>query len=359
MNSIPASRILDGHNDTLLRLDLGRKKERGGEDRSFFTRSELGHIDLPRAQEGGLGAGFFAGYFPPPLEKRTGGGRIATATGYEIPPIAPIDPAYAYQVAHAFVAQLHELASASEGQVRVVCTVEELEMCLQTDVLAAIVHFEGAEPIDKDLEALPAFYELGLRSLGLVWSRPNIFGHGVPFRYPHSPDTGPGLTDVGKALVDACNQLGILVDMAHLNERGFWNVADRSTAPLVVSHAGAHTLCPSSRNLTDKQLDAIGESDGVVGVTFAVYDLRADGSDDVDTPLAEIVRHVTYISERIGIEHVALGSDFDGTLVPRELGDAAGLPKLIRALQDTGFDDAALRHITHENWLRVLGDTWR
>ena len=359
MTPPPASRIIDGHNDTLLRLILGRKGERGGEDRSFFTRSPLGHIDLPRAQAGGLGGGFFAVYIPPPLEKRTGGGRIATATGYEIPPIAPIETPYAYGVAHEFIDALNAIEAASDGQVRVVRTVEALAACLRDDVLGAILHFEGAEPIDADLEALPEFYDAGLRSLGLTWSRPNAFGHGVPFRYPHSPDTGPGLTDAGHALVEACNAFGIMIDLAHLNERGFWDVAKRSEAPLVVTHAGAHTLCPSSRNLTDQQLDAIQASGGVVGVTFAVYDLRADGREEPDTPLTEIVRHVRYIADRLGIDHVALGSDFDGTLVPQPLGDAAGLPKLVQALQKAGFDEDALRQVTHANWLRVLNATWK
>jgi len=108
----------------------------------------------------------------------------------------------------------------------------------------------------------------------------------------------------------------------------------------------------------DKRLDAIGASGGVVGVTFAIYDLRADGKDELDTPITEIVRHITYIAERIGLEHVALGSDFDGTQVPRPLGDAAGLPKLVQALRDAGFDDDALRQVTHANWLRVLRATW-
>ncbi|MEM6645927.1 MAG: membrane dipeptidase, partial [Bacteroidota bacterium] len=201
MSQIPADRILDGHNDTLLRLILGRKGEGGGEDRSFFVRSELGHIDLPRAREGGFGGGFFAAYIPPPVEKRTGGGRIATANGYEIPPIAPIETDYAYGVAHAFIGELLAIEAASDGAVQLVRTADELAACLRNDVLAAILHFEGAEPIDTDLATLPAFYDAGLRSLGLTWSRPNAFGHGVPFRFPSSPNTGPGLTDAGKALV--------------------------------------------------------------------------------------------------------------------------------------------------------------
>ena len=123
--------------------------------------------------------------------------------------------------------------------------------------LAAVLHIEGAEAIDPELDALEVLHAAGLRSLGPVWSRPNLFGHGVPFRFPSSPDTGPGLTDAGKALVRACNELRLMLDLSHLNEAGFWDVAALSQAPLVASHSNAHALCPCSRNLTDKQLDAI------------------------------------------------------------------------------------------------------
>jgi membrane dipeptidase len=126
-----------------------------------------------------------------------------------------------------------------------------------------------------------------------------------------------------------------------------------------VTHTAAHALCPSTRNLTDKQLDAVRESDGIVGVNFHVAFLRADGRLDEDTPIAEIVRHIDYIADRIGIDHVAFGSDFDGSTISRELGNVAGLPMLINALRESGYDNAALRKITHENWIRTLKKTWK
>jgi membrane dipeptidase len=218
---------------------------------------------------------------------------------------------------------------------------------------------EGAEAIAPDLSNLEHWYARGLRSIGPVWSRANAFASGVPFRFPSTPDIGPGLTDAGRALVSACNRLGILVDLSHLNEAGFWDVAALSSAPLVATHSNAHALCPASRNLTDAQLDAIRDSGGLVGVNFAVTFLREDGIQVPDTPLSEIVRHVLYLAERMGIDHVALGSDFDGAVVPLELGGAAGLPKLVDALRAAGFDDAAVAKITHENWLRILRATWR
>jgi membrane dipeptidase len=186
-----------------------------------------------------------------------------------------------------------------------------------------------------------------------------VFAEGVPFRFPSSPDTGPGLTPAGRDLVRACNRLGILVDLSHLNEAGFWDVAEVSEAPLVATHSNAHALCASSRNLTDAQLDEIGKRGGVVGVNFAVTFLREDGSQVPETPLSEIVRHIEYIADRIGIDHVAFGSDFDGAVVPDALGGLAGFPKLAAELRDAGFDDEAVAKVTHRNWQRVLAETWR
>lgn len=224
---------------------------------------------------------------------------------------------------------------------------------------AAVLHLEGAEAIGPSLEALELWYAAGLRSLGPVWSRPNIFAHGVPFISPSSPDTGPGLTEAGRTLVRRCAELGILVDLSHLNEAGFWDVAGLDAGPLVASHSAAHALCPASRNLTDPQLDAIGRSGGLVGIVFACPFLRPDFADDPDTPLELIARHARHVADRIGAEHVALGSDFDGATMPAALGGAAGLPALLDALTDAGFTAAELAGIAWNNWRRVLAAWWQ
>jgi membrane dipeptidase len=222
----------------------------------------------------------------------------------------------------------------------------------------AVLHLEGAEAIDPGLEALDTWYQAGLRSLGPVWSRPNQFAHGVPFIFPSSPDTGPGLTPAGRALVLRCAELGILVDLSHLNEAGFWDVAKLEAGPLVASHAGAHSLSAASRNLTDRQLDAIGATGGLVGIVFASLFLRPDFADVADTPIDLIAAHARYVADRIGVEHVALGSDFDGATIPAALGDAAGLPRLLESLADAGFGAEELEAIAWGNWRRVLGAWW-
>lgn len=348
--------IFDGHNDTLLNLLLRR---RGG-GRSFFEKSDVGHLDLPRALEGGFGGGFFACFAPPnPKAGWTEEAALTvTATGYEVSGSPPLDPDYAGGFADAMTKLLFRLEGESDGQLKVVRTAAEIDGCIDDGTLAAILHFEGAENLGADPGALEEVYERGLRSLGLVWSRPNDYAHGVPFRFPSSPDTGPGLTEAGRELVRECNRLGVLIDLSHLNERGFWDVAGLSEAPLVATHSNAHALCHSSRNLTDRQLDAIRDSDGMVGVNFAVSFLREDGNDDADTPLGTVVRHVDYLVERVGIDRVGFGSDFDGAKVPAAIGDASGLPNLLAALRERGYGEAELQKLAHGNWLRVLRLTW-
>jgi membrane dipeptidase len=347
--------VLDGHNDTLLNLHLPDR----GQGRSFFERSELGHIDLPRAREGGFGGGFFACYVPNPEDDGWNEETALSLTedGYEVSDAPPLDPNYARDFADGLVEGLFGLQS-GDG-LRIVRTADELEGCLREGIMAAILHFEGAENLGPDPGALEELYEVGLRSLGLVWSRPNDYAHGVPFRFPSSPDTGPGLSGAGRELVGECNRLGVLIDLSHINERGFWDVAEISDAPLVATHSNAHALCPASRNLTDRQLDAIRDSDGMVGVNFAVAFLREDGGEAVDTPLETVVRHVDYLVERVGIDRVGFGSDFDGAKVPKELGDVSGLPVLLAALRAGGYDEKALEKLAHGNWIRVLRTTWK
>jgi len=349
MNKSPNLPIFDGHNDTLLKLGSGA----GRQGRSFFERSEQGHLDLPRAREGNLGGGLFAIF----VEEGNQGNGDSAAVEAMISHSPELG--YAQQATISAIAQLSRLETESEGQVQVVCTADQLSACLEKGILAAVLHIEGAEAIDPQLDALLVFYQARLRSLGIVWSRPNVFGHGVPFDFPRSPDIGPGLTSAGKALVRACNELGILVDLSHLNEKGFWDVARLTDAPLVATHSGAHTLCPSARNLTDAQIDAIGENGGLIGVNFHVGFLRADGQENPETPISEIVRHIDYIVGRIGVEHVAFGSDFDGAIMPQEMGDVTGLPKLVAALRAQDYGETDLAKITHQNWLRVIRQTWK
>lgn len=337
--------VFDGHNDALTSANAA----------ALASGRDDGHLDVPRARAGGLAGGIFAVFVDSAddpfdrLQSLPGG-------GYRVPLPAPVPHEDALAAAATSAARLFTLEAA--GAVRVVRGTADLDRSLEDGRLAAVLHLEGAEPIDRDLANLDDWYEAGLRSIGPVWSRPNDFGHGVPFEFPASPDTGPGLTRAGERLVRRCNELGIAVDVSHLNEQGFWDVARISTAPLIASHSGAHALCPSTRNLTDEQLAAIGTTGGIVGIVFAVGFVRPDGADDTDTPLSTIVAHARHVADRIGVDHVGLGSDFDGADIPAALGDAAGLPRLLDALREGGFTEDEVERIAYRNWRRVLGASW-
>lgn len=343
--------IFDGHNDVLLKLHRA-----GGltASESFVTGRD-GAIDLPTAQAGGFGGGFFAVYVPSPIDLDFKFEEMSKPR-YDLPLPEPIDWEDAFPVVMAQAAILFDLEK--RGALTVCRTAHEIEGALADGRIAAIFHIEGAEAIDPDLHTLEVLYQAGLRSIGPVWSRETIFGHGVPFRYPSAPDTGDGLTDHGLRLVKRCNELGIMVDLSHLNEAGFWDVARHSTKPLVATHSNAHAICPHSRNLTDKQLAAIRESDGMVGLNFAVAFLRDDGRMLADVPLAQMLKHLDHLIEHLGEDRVGFGSDYDGAVVPEELTSCAALPQLRQAMTKHGYDDALITKLCHKNWLRVLKKTW-
>jgi membrane dipeptidase len=336
----------DGHNDALTR-----------EDHALIVEGRPdGDVDLPRMRTAGVRGGIFSVFTD------SGGGheievpRDDGVLEFEYAP--PLDHAVAAADASAVAGRL--LALEREGHVRLGRRIEDFDAARwDQGPPVAVLHLEGAEAIDPGLESLELWHAAGLRSLGPVWSRANAFAHGVPFVFPASPDIGPGLTEEGRALARRCAELGILLDVSHLNEAGFWELTAMELGPIVATHSGAHSLCPASRNLTDAQLDAIGASGGLVGIVFASSFLRPDFADDENTPLQLIVDHARYVAERIGVGHVALGSDFDGATVPAELGGVDGVPKLLDALGAAGFSEAELSLISWDNWRRVLAAWWR
>lgn len=339
--------VFDGHNDALTRDDHA----------ALASGRTGGHLDLPRMRAGGVRGAIFAVF-----TRSVTGGRerpVPRDDGVlEFEPSPPVDHVLA--AADAAEAAGRLLALEREGEVRVARVAGDLDRALTGDgPPVAVLHLEGAEAIDPQLEALELWHAAGLRSLGPVWSRANAFGYGVPFISPSSPDTGPGLTYAGRALVRRCAELGVMVDVSHLNEAGFWDLARLDVGPIVATHSAAHALCPTSRNLTDAQIDAVGASGGLIGIVFAVPFLRPDFADDPDTPLSLIAEHAHYVADRIGVAHVALGSDYDGATIPAPLGDVAGTPRLLEALRGAGFDSRELERIAWGNWRRVLGAWWR
>ena len=319
---------------------------------AFFQGNGKGQLDFPRMKAGGMAGGMFAIFAPSPSDLPHDDDDLN-------PPEAPsIVQTEAWKATLEMADILEQLAAGSSGQFRLCRSAAEIREALAAGAAAAVFHIEGAEAIGPGLSELDKLHARGLRSIGPVWSRSNIFGHGVPFRFPSTGDTGPGLTEAGKQLVRRCNELRILVDLSHLNEKGFWDVAKISNAPLVATHSNALALCKTSRNLNDEQLAAIGKSRGMVGLNFANGFLREDGRWSSNVPVETMLRHLDHMIEHAGEDCVGLGSDFDGARIPDAIKDVAGLPALVGAMQKHGYDEALVAKICHGNWLRVLEATW-
>lgn len=341
--------FFDGHNDFLLRL----YKEPERRTELWLRSTGTGHLDLGRMKQAGFAGGLFAIWVPSPS---TGLDYMALMkqAPFEVPLPELMTTEMAQPVALAMAGLLHWMERAAPDDFTVCRSAAAVRANFARGKIAAVMHMEGAEAIGADLDALYLFHDMGLRSIGPVWSRPTVFGHGVPFKFPGSPDTGPGLTDAGKDMIRLCNELGIMIDLSHMNQAGFEDVARLSKAPLVATHSNVHALSNSPRNLIDRQLDQIRDSSGMVGLNFSTGFLRADGMGSPDMGLDIMVRHVDYLIDKLGEDHVGLGSDFDGCTVPTPISDVTGVPNLFRALSDHGYDAPLLAKLAHGNWLNCL-----
>ena len=339
---LPKYQVFDGHNDLLSCLSHQSDSQGAG----FFGGRD-GHIDLARARAGGLAGGLFAVW--PASDPATAPDPMAMSRHFPA-----IDVVGAKTDTIAQIALFARMTRSWPDAIRACTSASDIRRARSEGAIAAVLHLEGAEAIGADLSELHLFHSAGLRSLGPVWSRPNIFGHGVPFVFPARPDTGPGLTEAGIRLVAACDQLGILVDLSHLNEAGFWDVARISHRPLIATHSAAHALTAATRNLTDAQLHAMAERGGLVGLNFGVAFLRPDGIKNPDTAPETLIRHLDHLLSILGEGGVALGSDFDGTMIPGFMADVSGLPRLFAAMESAGYGEDLIRRIAWGNWLDML-----
>jgi membrane dipeptidase len=342
--------VFDGHNDTILKLE---RAARDGEAMDFAGGAEALDIDLPRARLSGFAGGFFS-MFTPGFDDN--GGIIAFDRD-DPRRYAPVDRQVALDFTLAMFARLRRLAAELPDDLALCGSAGDIAAAMADGRVAILPHIEGAECIDTGLDSLEVLHAAGLRSLGLVWSRSNAFAHGAPIDMGESYDPQAGLTDAGRALVRECNAMGVMIDLSHLNEGGFWDVAKLSQNPLVATHSNAHALSACPRNLTDDQLGAVRESGGVVGLNFNVGFLRTDCEDNLDTPITALLRHLDHLIEHLGEEGVALGSDFDGCSLPLEIRDVTGLPRLVAAMRQAGYGEPLVEKICHRNWLDLLTRT--
>lgn len=211
--------------------------------------------------------------------------------------------------------------------------------------LYGIFSMEGASPLCGDLKMLEIFYRQGLRAIGLTWNHRNELADGLGVQSSY------GLTGFGREVTQRMNELGMVVDLAHINEAGFWEAMELSSSPVIVSHANAKALCGHRRNMSDAQLDALKAQDGFIGVCFETSFLNDNKQ---LASLDDLIRHIDYICERIGPKHIAFGSDYDGIqATPRDLEDVSTFPRVLERLRGLGYSEADLALIAHGNVLRV------
>ncbi|QQA41298.1 dipeptidase [Pelagovum pacificum] len=350
MTTTDLTPVFDGHNDALLRL---ASAARAGEPIDFVTGDASLQVDLPKAEEGGLRGGMFALFAPNSGKFDVSGGLSS------MPAFPPITRDEATPWMEEMIALADDLVARSSGRVRKCTTAADLAAAESQDQLAMVLHIEGAEALSPDLSDFDRWCDLGVRSIGPVWSRPNAFAEGVPFAFPGDPDVGGGLSDAGKQLLAAMDERGMIFDLSHLNAAGVRDVAKLSRLPLVATHSAVHEICPSPRNLTDEQLRMIADSGGLVGLNFHVGFLRTDGAvGGLQLDLAELVRHLDHLLAFLGEEGVALGSDYDGGVPPGDIASAARLQALPAALREAGYSEDLIERICWRNWRSMLARVW-
>lgn len=338
--------IFDGHNDLLTRLWLSSSKN---PVHDFIYGSLPGHLDLNRCRQVDWTGGLFSIFLPPyAYLQKNHPEKLIDKSSIDFTAQQIID------ICCTQLALAQQLQLQSEGQIQICTSTDQIKTCQQNQQLAIVLHLEGAEVLECDLDLLDVFYEKGLRSIGPLWNRKSLFGDGLNASFPHSPDTGTGLTVQGKALVRKCAEKRMLIDVSHMNERAFWDTVDLIDQPIVATHSNAHALCPQARNLTDQQLQGIKASQGMVGVNFDVAFLRRDGQRNTQTSLDVIVDHLDYLIDQLGDEHVGFGSDFDGSLLPDDLSDVSQISALIERMQQRHFSDQLITKITSTNWINLL-----
>lgn len=337
--------VFDGHNDALTRLWLSDYPD---PVHAFVHERLVGHLDLKRCQEAGFIGGMFAIFLPPySYVQRHHPNKLFDQNASDFTQ---------QQIEQICLEQLdlaHQLAQYSKI-IKICTSAQNIQDCRAEKKLAIVLHMEGAEALQQNPDLLDVFYERGLRSIGPLWNRPSRFGHGLNAKFPHSPDTGAGLTSDGKDFIKRCANKKMVIDVSHMNEKAFWNTVDILQQPIVATHSNSHALCPQARNLTDPQLKAIRESKGMVGVNFDVAFLRSDGQRNADTSIDVILEHLEYLMDHLGEEHVGFGSDFDGALIGTELEDVTGLHRLIERMQQRGYSKTLIENICLNNWVRVL-----
>jgi len=312
--------LVDCHCDTIVEIADGKG--------SLADRTDLGHVDIPRLLKAKVSVQFFALYI-----------------GEEYKPLAPL------QRTLELVDVFYQELSKNSPQLELIKEYSDIEAIRKKGKIGAFLTVEGGEGIQESLYLLRILYKLGVRGMTLTWNQRNAIADGAW----EGPDGG--LSNFGRQVVDEMNNLGMLIDVSHINRAGFFDVVRCSAKPVIASHSNARSLCDHPRNLDDEQLKRLADRGGVTGINFVPEFLVADGK---TADIEAVADHIDYIKSLIGVDYIGIGSDFDGTeCLPKGLEDVSKLPDLIAVLSGRGYRDSELEKIFGGNVLRLLKDVLR
>lgn len=349
--------VVDGHNDVIITSVLP------GLDIS--QRLTVNHTDIPRLIEGGIDVQVFAVWSD---DKKWKSG--------------------AFKHANDQIDALEKVLNRNPDKIELAKNSDDIERITKTGKVAALIGIEGGNMIEANIDYLVALYDRGARYMTLTWNYDLSWATAAAQESKTTSQDGKGLSSLGKDIVRKMNILGMMVDLSHVGEKTFYDVLDVANKPVLVSHSNAYKLTPHFRNLKDAQLEALKKNGGVVGVNFysgfldknyekrvkklykkqfglqGDYTLSASDQYGVlsvenkhiaDVPLSLLLDHIDYLVQKIGIDHVAIGSDYDGIeSAPRGLEDVSKLPNLTKALLKRGYNQWDLEKLMGLNFLRIL-----
>lgn len=301
-----------------------------------------------------------------------------------------------YSWANREIDTLYAVAKRNPEKIEIVPNYDALKKAVRNEKIAALFGVEGGHMIEDDLNKLDSLYNRGVRYMTLTWNNSTSWASSAmdETKMKNNPTAKLGLNDFGKQVVKRMNQLGMMVDLSHVGEKTFWDAIQTTTKPVLISHSNAYTLCPVFRNLKDDQIDAVGKNGGVIQLNFysafidssfknreniflqnkqaEIKELIAKGMQKeyaqamvvekykaeslaIQPPMSMLLDHLDYIVKRIGVDHVGMGSDFDGiSASPRELTDVTSYPLITKALLEKGYSKKEVTKILGGNLLRVM-----
>lgn len=331
----PRAMVVDTHSDTLTKVV---------EDKTWLPSTDIGDrtsfdIDIPKLKEGDVSVQYFAAF----------------TSGY----YSKGKPDYLKSNSRllSLMNAMYWVVHKNPQQIGIVRTFKDIRSLADDDRISAVLAVEGAYSLEKGngKELLRQYNDLGVRAIGLTWNYSNALGEGANCVYKDGTPSKGGLTEFGKEIVEEMNRLGIIIDVSHMNEETFWHVIKASNKPIIASHSGVYALREHVRNLTDEQIRAIAQKGGTVQIVF--YPGFLSVSED-KVGIETIVDHIEHVIKIAGIEHVGIGSDFDGAEMPKDLKDASMLPKLEKELKGRGYGKEEIEKIMGGNIMRVMEEAW-